>query len=344
MKAGLLRAPNRLELENVPDPERGPGELILKVRAATVCGTDIRIFRGRKTAGVRYPSVIGHEFAGEVAESPDGSPFRPGQRVCVNPAISCGHCAYCKLGLEHICENLTAIGYEVDGAFAEYVRIPARAVEAGNVHVIPDDLPYEQAALAEPFACVINGQERVGVSAGEAVVVLGAGPIGLLHVKLARLSGARTVIISEPSAGRRRAALEAGADIVVDPTTENLPAIVERATRGIGADVAIVAIGVPTLADAALSLVRRRGRVNLFAGFSVSDSATMDINAIHYRELLVTGSFGLSRVHFERALDLIASRRIDVASFVTHRFGLPMLGDALATAEGGSAIKVAIMG
>lgn len=343
MKAGLLRAPNTLVLEDVPDPERGPGDIILKVRAATVCGTDIRIFRGRKTAGVRYPSVIGHEFSGEIAEAPEGGPFSVGQRVCVDPAIPCGHCAYCKLGHEHICENLTAIGYEVDGAFAEYIRIPARAVEAGNVHVIPDDLPFEQAALAEPFACVINGQERVGVSAGESVVVLGAGPIGLLHVKLARLSGARSVIVSEPSPGRRRAALDAGADVAVDPTAEDLQAIVKGATRGVGADVVIVAIGVPALADAALGLVRRRGRVNLFAGFSVGDSAKIDINAIHYREILVTGSFGLGRVHFERALDLIASRRIDVEPFVTHRFGLAGLGEALATAEGGSAIKVAIL-
>ena len=343
MKAGLLRAPNRLDLVDVPDPERGPGDMILKMRAATICGTDLRIFRGRKTAGVRYPSVIGHEFAGEIAEPPEGGPFRAGQRVCVDPAIPCGHCTYCKLGHEHICENLTAIGYEVDGAFAEYVRIPARAVEAGNVHLIPDDLPYEQAALAEPFACVLNGQERVGVSAGEAVVVLGAGPIGLLHVKLARLSGARSVIVSEPSAGRRQAARDAGADIAVDPSDADLPSIVKDATRGVGADVAIVAIGVPALADAAIGLVRRRGRVNLFAGFSIGDSATMDINSIHYREILVTGSFGLSRLHFERALDLIASRRIDLAPFVTHRFGLAGIGEALATAEGGSAIKVAIL-
>jgi L-iditol 2-dehydrogenase len=343
MKAGLLRAPDSLVLEDVPDPERGPGDILLRVRAATVCGTDIRIFRGRKTAGVRYPSVIGHEFAGEIAEAPEGGPFRPGQRVCVDPAIPCGRCASCKLGHEHICENLTAIGYEVDGAFAEYIRIPARAVEAGNVHVIPDDLPFEQAALAEPFACVINGQERVGVSAGESVVVLGAGPIGLLHVKLARLSGARLVIVSEPSPGRRRAALDAGADLALDPNAEDLRTVVKGATRGVGADVVIVAIGVPALADAALGLVRRRGRVNLFAGFSVGDSAKLDINAIHYREILLTGSFGLSRLHFERALDLIASRRIDVEPFVTHRFGLAGLGEALATAEGGSAIKVAIL-
>lgn len=343
MKAGLLRAPNDVTLEDVPDPQREPGDLILKVRAATICGTDIRIFRGRKVAGIRYPSVIGHEFAGEITETGAGSAFRVGQRVCVNPAIPCGRCFYCKLGSENICTNLTAIGYEIDGAFAEYIRIPARALETGNVHVIPEDLPFEQAALAEPFACVINGQEKVAVGRGDAVAILGAGPIGLLHVKLARLSGASKVMVSEPNAGRRQAALEAGADLVVDPTTEDLPGIVREATKGIGADVAIVAIGVPALANAAIDLVRRRGRISLFAGFSVGDSAPLDINAIHYSELIVTGSFGLSRVHFERALNLIETGRVDMAPFVTHRFGLPSIGEALAKAEQGSAIKVAII-
>lgn len=343
MKVGLLHAPNRLTLETVPDPAREPGDLILKVRAATVCGTDIRIFRGRKTAGVRYPSVIGHEFSGEVAEAEPGCGFAAGDRVCVDPAIPCGRCAACKAGDENLCESLTAIGYEVDGAFAEYIRIPARALATGNVHRIPDALGYEQAALAEPFACVINGQDKVGVRPGDAVVVLGAGPIGLLHVKLARLSGARLVLVSEPNAGRRAAALDAGADVAVDPAADDLAGTVRERTKGIGADVAIVAIGVPALADAALGLVRRRGRVSLFAGFSVGDSAPLDVNAIHYRELVVTGAFGLSRVHFERALELIANGRIDVAPLVTHRFELPSIAEALAVAEGGTAIKVAIL-
>jgi L-iditol 2-dehydrogenase len=343
MKAGVLKAPNHMTFEDVPDPRREPGDLILKVRAATVCGTDIRIFRGRKTAGIRYPSVIGHEFSGEVADADPGGPFRVGQRVCVDPSIPCGRCAYCKRGLENNCEDMTAIGYEVDGAFAEYVRIPARALATGNVHVIPDNLAFEQAALAEPFACVINGQEKVGVGACDAVVVLGAGPIGLLHVKLARFSGARLVLVSEPSASRREAALAAGADIAIDPTSEDLSAMVRAHTDGLGADVAVVAIGVPALADVALRLVRKRGRVSLFAGFSVGDSAPLDINLIHYGELVLTGAFGLGRLHFERALDLLARQRIDVAPFVTHRYGLPAIADALATAEKGTAIKVAIV-
>jgi len=343
MKAGLLRAPNVLAFEDVPEPTREPGDLIVKVRAATVCGTDIRVFRGRKTAGIRYPSIIGHEFAGEVVETASGSGFEVGQRVCVDPAIPCGRCAYCKLGHENICEDLRAIGYEIDGAFAEYVRIPARALATGNVHLIPEHLAFEQAALAEPFACVINGQEQVGVGAGDAVAVLGAGPIGLLHVKLARLSGARLVIVSEPSALRRQAALEAGADVVIDPSAGDLTGTVRAATRGLGVDVVIVAIGVPALVDTAIELARRRGRISLFAGFSNGDNARVDVNAIHYRELLLTGSFGLSRVHFERALDLIASGRVDVLPFITHRFDLPAIAEALAVAERGTAIKVAII-
>ena len=343
MKAGLLRAPNVLDFVDVPDPATEPGDTIVKVRAATVCGTDVRIYRGRKTAGVRYPSVIGHEFAGEVVEAPPGSPFGVGDRVCVDPAIPCGHCAYCKRGSENICLNLTAIGYEIDGAFAEYVRVPARALAAGNVHAIPDSLAYEEAALAEPLACVMNGQERVAVAAGDVVVVLGAGPIGLLHVKLARFAGARRIIVSEPNAARRTVALAEGADAVVDPSGEDLARIVGDQTGGLGCDVAIVAIGVPALASLALSLVRRRGRVSLFAGFSVGDTALLDVNLIHYGELLVTGASGLSRLQFERALDLLGSGHLDVASFVTHRFGLASIAEAIRTAEGGAAIKVAIL-
>ena len=197
--------------------------------------------------------------------------------------------------------------------------------------------------MTEPFACVINGQEKVGVGAGDSVVIIGAGPIGLMHVKLARFSGARKVIVSELSPTRRAAALDAGADVVVDPTLEDLQGLVRDNTFGLGADVAIVAIGVPALANQALGLVRRRGRVSLFAGFSAGDSAPLDINLIHYSELVLTGAFGLSRLNFERALDLLASKRIDVAAFVTHRFGLPQIGEALTMAEKGSAIKVAIV-
>ncbi|CUX58511.1 conserved hypothetical protein [Agrobacterium fabrum str. J-07] len=342
MKAGVLKAPNVLSFETVADPGLMPGDLLIKVKAATVCGTDIRIFRGRKTAGVRYPSILGHEFAGEIIDNGGHSGFSCGEAVAVCPAIPCGHCDYCKRGFENICQNLTAIGYEIDGAFAEYIRIPAKAVHSGNVFKIPQSVSWEQAALVEPLSCVLNGQEKIEVGVGDNVVILGSGPIGLLHVKLARHSGAHRIIVSEPSASRRKAALAAGADVVVDPVNEDLQSIVRANTKGLGADKLIVAIGVTRLANDALSLVRHRGKVSLFAGFSSAETANMDVNLIHYNELIITGSFGLNRLQFEKSLDMIASGQIEVDSMLTHRFELKDISEALAAAEQGAAVKVAV--
>lgn len=344
MKAGVLRDVNEVSYMTVADPQLLPGDLLVKVKAATVCGTDIRIWRGRKTAGIRYPSILGHEFAGEVAETGGHTRFSTGQAVCVCPQFACGHCDYCIRGAENLCSNLTAMGYEIDGAFAEYVRIPASGVASGNVFAMPKDMSFEKAALAEPLSCVMNGQERVEVKMGDIVTVLGAGPIGILHVKLARHAGANCIIVSEPNPLRREAALKAGADIVLDPVNEDIFARVRAASGGLGADVAICAIGVPSLANDAIRLVRQRGRVSLFAGFSKGVQAELDVNAIHYNELTVTGAFGLTRLQFERSLQLISSGHLELDSLLTHRFGLSEISQAFSTAEQGSAIKVAIVG
>ncbi len=179
---------------------------------------------------------------------------------------------------------------------------------------------------------------------GDTVAVLGAGPIGILHIKLARLSGARTILVSEPNPMRREAALHAGADLALDPGKEDIFEIARKATDGLGVDVAIVAIGLPSLAKDAIRLVRHRGRVSLFAGFRKDIVAELDVNAIHYNEIMVTGAFGLTRLLFERALGMIASGRIEMESLLTHRFGLADIAAALATAEEGTAVKVAIIG
>jgi L-iditol 2-dehydrogenase len=343
VKAGVLRDVNEVCFLTVSDPALQPGDMLLRVKAATICGTDIRILRGTKTAGIRYPSILGHEFSGEVVETGGHQGFHKGQAVCVCPQFACGHCESCLQGAENLCRNLTALGYQLDGAFAEYVRIPAHGVLAGNVLPMPRGLPFETAALAEPLACVMNGQERVGLKPDDTVLVLGAGPIGILHVKLARFSGARHIIVSEPNELRRRAALVAGADLVVDPAREDLLACVRAATQGLGADVAICAIGVPALANEAIRLVRPRGRVSLFAGYPAGTRAELDVNAIHYSEVMVTGAFGLTRLQFDRALQLIASGALALDALLTHRFGLAEIATALQVAEQGSAIKVAII-
>ena len=343
MKAAILSAPNELSVRQTADPVAGSGDLVLKIRAATICGTDIRIFRGRKTAGVRYPSIIGHEFSGEVVEASKGSAFAVGQRVGVCPALPCGHCEQCIRGLENLCPNLQAIGYEIDGAFAEYIRIPAKAMALGNIHALPTTISHEEAALIEPLACVLNGQNKVDIRQGESVVILGSGPIGTMHIKLARLRGAGRVIVSEPNAGRRLAALDAGADVVLDPNAGDLRAAVLAETRGTGADVVICAIGIPALAAQAIGLARVGGRISLFAGFSKGEMGNLDINALHYGELKMVGAFGLSRSDYVDAMHMIADRRIEVASMVTHRFGLPEAVEVFGMAESGGAMKVAII-
>lgn len=342
MKAAILHAPNQMRLETVADPKTSTGDLVLRVSAATICGTDIRVFRGRKTAGIRYPSTIGHEFSGEIVAIDGPSPFKLGQRAGVCPAIPCGHCSQCLRGLENLCPDLQAIGYEIDGAFAEFIRIPARAVELGNVHVLPENVGYEAAALIEPLACVLNGQNKVGLRQGDTVAILGAGPIGTLHSKLARLRGAARVIVSEPNAARRAAALQAGADVVIDPMAGDLRAAIRNETRGQGADVVICAIGIPALAAQAVGLAAKGGRVSLFAGFSKGETGTLDVNTIHYDELQLTGAFGLTRNDYEVTLNMIADRRIDLSDMVTHRFALSEIEQAFAVAESGAAMKVAV--
>lgn len=343
MKAAVLQAPNDLRLADIATPDAAPGELVLRVRAATVCGTDLRILTGRKTKGVRFPSVIGHEFAGEVVQAGAGvTQFKAGDRVCMDPVIPCRACAYCKSGRENVCLHRQAMGYEFDGAFAEYIRIPAIALASGNVFRMPEGMSFEAAALAEPLACCINGQRNAGVQLGDSVVILGAGPIGLMHAALARAAGARQVIVSEPNAARRQAAAERGVDHVCDPAGTSLAEFVKARTDGLGADVVILAIGVPQLANEALTIVRRGGRVNLFAGFSAGDMSSIDVNLIHYGELIVTGASALARRDYELALNLLASGRIDAGTLITHRYEVADSLAAFDEAGSGRALKVAI--
>ncbi|QIQ22289.1 zinc-dependent dehydrogenase [Zophobihabitans entericus] len=343
MKAAVLFAANKLNVTQIEKPVAGPGDLVIKVKASAICGTDGRIVTGKKTKGVRYPSVIGHEFSGEVVEVGTGvTNFQCGDAVAVDPVIPCCSCVYCLSGKENVCKNRQAIGYEFDGAFAEYLRIPAIALKTGNVFKVPQGISFEAAALAEPLACCINGQKNVGIELGDTVVILGAGPIGLMHIMLARLSGAKTIIVSELNEKRRLAALDCGADLVVDSSKENLDEKIKQLTDGMGADVVIMAIGVPALVNPALSLVRKGGRVNLFAGFSAGDMSNIDVNLIHYNELSITGASALSRQGYQTALNLISSGKINVEKLVTHRFKLDDINAAFACALDGAAIKILI--
>ena len=344
MLAAVFQGPGRLEVGEVSIPEVSPDEVLVKVGANTVCGTDVRILRGEKTRGIAQPVVLGHELAGHIAEvGNEVEGYEVGAPVVMAPAMACLHCFYCKRGLENLCQNKRIMGNIVDGGLAEYVRIPGNAVKAGNLFMAEKDLPSEQLALAEPLACCINGQSNYRVEVDDTVLVLGAGPIGLFHLQLALLAGARTVIVSNRSEARRNFATELGAHATVDPSSEDLWEVVAEHTDGLGVDVSVICVGRPRLVNDALRATRKGGRVNVFAGLAGDGWSEVEANLIHYNELVVTGASDSKRRDYDTALRLIESGLIDAEQMVTHRFPLKETEKAIETSAGGEGVKVAVM-
>jgi len=343
MKAAIFYGPNEMRLEEVKKPEITEQEVLVKVNSSAVCGTDVRIFEGKKTKGVRTPSVIGHELVGTIEEvGTEVSEFHVGDRVGVMPVIPCGKCYYCMNGKENVCQNRTAIGYEFDGGFAEYVRIPSTALKSGNLVKLPDHVSFEEAVVAEPLACCLNGQKKSNVKMGDVVVIVGGGPIGLMHVQLAKIAGAKKVILSEPIDHRREKALEAGADIAVNPMAESLEDIVLAETDGLGADVVIMAIGVPTLVNSSANLLKKGGTLNLFAGFTKGVFSEIDPNIIHYNEINVNGTSALTRADYHQSLALIASGQINTKVLTTTGYTLDDIEQAIHDVRTGKGMKSVI--
>ncbi len=341
MKAVVLSGPNRFETRDIPIPQINADEILLKMERAAICGTDIRILEGKKTKDVRYPSVIGHEICGiiaEVGEKVEG--YAVGERVSIANLIPCGHCHSCLNGRENACVNRLAVGYQFDGGFEEYVRIPAALIRAGNVVKLPESVSFTAGALIEPLACCIRGMRNASVGFNDVVLVIGAGPIGLMHMQLARIAGARRVIVSEPNAGRIAVARDLGADRVVDPGKEDLGRIVSEETGGIGADVAILAIGVPALVQETLQMVKKGGTLCLFAGFAGEGACTVSANLIHYNEVHVCGSTAYRRSDYLVAADMVRSGKIDLDRIATHEFSLEQFRQAYEVCKSGVGLKI----
>ncbi|MEL4505844.1 alcohol dehydrogenase catalytic domain-containing protein [Luteococcus sp. H138] len=342
MHAAVLNAPNDFQLTRRRVPEAGPGEVLLRIEATTLCGTDLRLISGAKTAGIRPGVVLGHEIAGRVEAVGDGVDGYPiGAQATVSIVVSCNRCPACLAGREHFCANLELIGYAIDGGLAEYLVVPAHAVAHGNVILTPE-MPARTLCLAEPLSCVLNGASQFTTRPGDTVVVLGAGPIGLLHTQLAKAQGASRIIVTNRSAPRRELALELGASHAVDPTTEDLQAVVDEVTDGQGADVVVVAIGALPLANQALHLAGVGGRVNYFAGFPKGSTVEMDPNLVHYKELQVTGGSNARRSDVHRAVQVLASGAIDAEKIVTHSFALTEVDRAVQAVADQLGVKVAV--
>jgi L-iditol 2-dehydrogenase len=346
MKVARFYAPGDVRIEDADEPVAGPGELKLRIRACSTCGTDVKIFRFGHHHIVP-PRVIGHEIGGEVVQVGDGATggWRVGDRVQVIAAIPCGRCGDCRRGWQTICPNQESMGYHYDGGFAEYMVVPAKVLAVDGVHRIPDDLDYVSASIAEPLACVLNGQEIAQVGTGDTVVVVGAGPIGCLHVRLARARGAAQVFLVELNPTR----LELAAGFVAPDAaicTGRTDAIdeVRKLTDGRGADVVITAAASGQAQQDALQLAARHGRISFFGGLPKDNPViALDSNLVHYRELTIVGANGSSPDHNRRALDLVATGAVRVDDLVTHRMPLTDVLSAIDTVARGEAIKVTIL-
>jgi L-iditol 2-dehydrogenase len=343
MNVARLYAPGDLRVEEADVPEPGPGEITIRVRTCAMCGTDAKIFH-HGHHNISLPRVLGHEIAGEVADvGPGVDGWIRGDRVQIIAAIPCGACLYCRRGQETVCENLESMGYQYDGAFAEFMRVPKKVLDRAGVNRIAEHVSYEAAALTEPLACVLNGQEIAGVGEGDEVVVLGAGPIGCLHVRLARARGAKSVTLIDVNQLRLDLAARSEPDAMINGSEEDAVETVRKLTDGRGADVVITATGAGPAQEQALEMAARRGRISLFGGLPKDKPIIrFDSNLVHYRELFVVGAYGSAPRHNRDALGLISGGDVVVDDLITHRLPLDEVKEGIATVTTGEGLKVVV--
>jgi L-iditol 2-dehydrogenase len=344
MKVARFYAPGDVRLEDAPEPTAGDGEIKIRVRACSTCGTDVKISKFGHYRIVP-PRVMGHEIAGEVVQvGPGVTGWAPGDRVQVIAAIPCGKCPDCLAGHMTVCPNQVSMGYDFDGGFAEYMVVPAQVLAVDGLNRIPEGVSFAEASVAEPFACAINAQELVRVSAGDDVVVIGSGPIGCLHVRIARARGAGRVFLVELSRER----LTMAADVVKPDgaicasETDPVDAVLEL-TEGRGPTVVITAAASGAAQEEALRMVAPGGRISFFGGLPKDNPViALDSNVVHYRELMIMGANGSSPAHNKRALAMIADGSVPVADLITHRLPLDRVIDGIGIVSRGEGIKVTI--
>jgi len=341
LKAARFYAPGDLRVEEVDVPRIGKGELLIRNHVALTCGTDLKMFlRGHRLA--TPPLIIGHEFAGTVEKTGEGvEGFKEGMRVVAANSAPCMSCYYCRIDKPNLCERLdeVLVGFSSPGAYAEYVRLPARIVKQ-NAYEIPKDVPFEAAAFVEPLACVVHGIDLSSIKAGDLVFVIGAGPIGLMHVQLAKVRGAKTVVVADASPERLQRAAQLGADQLI--TSSDPASQVKMLTENRGADVTIEAVGKPETWESAVRATRKGGTTVLFGGCPAGTTASIDTGLVHYGELTLKGVFHHTPRDVRESLRLISTGQVKVAPLVTHRMQLDQVEEALRLMQKGTAIKVAI--
>lgn len=343
MLAVRFYKPGQLKAEQVPVPEPGPGELVVKSSVALTCGTDVKMFkRGHPLA--KPPQIMGHEFAGTVSGVGSGvENFKMGMKVVSANSAPCNQCFYCLIHQPNLCEHLdeSIVGFTWPGSYAEYVRIPERIVRQ-NTFQVPDGVPLESAASLEPLACVVHGWDLVNRMPGGTAIIVGGGPIGLLHAQLARLNGARQVALCDVVPERLREAEKVGVDVTINSASENLVERVLGLTDGRGADIVVEAVGRRETWESAPGLVRKGGTVLLFGGCPAGTTVSFNAEKIHYGELHIQGGFHHTPSAVERAFRLIVSRQVSIKPLISHEMPLEKAEEALQLMGSGKALKVAL--
>lgn len=335
MRVAQFERPGSLNVVTKQLRELSDDEVLVHVEACGVCGTDVHIVEG--TSRSMPPVVLGHEFAGIVTDiGKKVSTVAAGQHVAVDPNVSCETCFYCRRGLVHLCENLCALGVDIDGGMAEYCIVPSK-----QVYTLPPGMALELRTFIEPVSCAIHGIDLARISTGDTVVILGGGTIGLIMLQLARGAGAARVIVVEPLDHKRRLANELGADVVLNPTELDRPSGILAAIldlTNVGADVVIECVGKPETAQAALELVRRGGTVEFFGLCPIGKNISIEPNIVYFKELTIVGSY-VNPHTFDRSIAMLQSGRVKIDGFQIDKFPLDGVHDALRYQRDGKTIK-----
>lgn len=339
MRHAMLYAPNDLRVEDVPTPELEPGDVLIQVDAALLCGTDVRIYDGTKSRNVTFPSVLGHEFSGRIVHHngplPDGTYV--GQQVCIYPIVPCGTCTACRRGHENICRSRAAFGYQIPGGLSQFVRVPANARQ----NIVPlEGVPAGEAAIVEPTACAYNGQKLVRAADAQTMLVVGCGPLGLIHIRLAKALGVPRVAAVDPIEGRRTVAAASGADLVLAPGDGAAEQINDWSDGGI--DVLIMAIGRTDALTPYLTALAPGARVSVFAGFPSSAALEIVANDIHYNEWEFVGASSCRLDGFHAIAELVASRKLQLGDLIGSVLPLDQTVEALALVASGSDMRVGV--
>jgi L-iditol 2-dehydrogenase len=340
MKAAIVHGPGDIRITEIPTPQPGPQEILVKVRACGVCATDVKILGGSGLPK-ELPTILGHEVAGTIAALGEGvSGLDVDERVAVYPIAACGECFFCERGRHSLCLEPYGLAHGADGGFAESLVVPKQIVRLGGVVPI-DDMPYESAVMIEPVSCCLSAADQCGTGSGDNVLIIGCGPLGLIHTIVSKALGARVLAV-DLNEKRLRKAAEVGADVILNPREVDLPAEVQRVT-GVGADIVITAVGITKVVEESLSLVRNGGVLNVFGGTPRNETITIDPRWLHYGEIILTGTFAASLSHFMRAHQFVQEHMSLLGSIISRRCRLEDIHEAVNSIRNGRALKAVIL-